>query len=145
MRRALVLKGPLYLIGSLLAVGLWLGASDLEGAGAGVFAGLLIAGGLLWILASLSFALIKEQPGATEGGGNALSVAIGQLRLLVDDMDLGGRDVGVAVLDSHPNIEVRIFNPFSRDTARLVQFITLSRLGSKCDMLDTIGHQVQPE
>jgi hypothetical protein len=70
---------------AVLAVGLWLAASGLEGAGLGVFAGLLIAGGVLWILATLSFALVKEQPGATEGGGNALSVALGQLRLLIDD------------------------------------------------------------
>lgn len=31
------------------------------------------------------FATIREQPGATEGGGNALSVALAQLHLLVDD------------------------------------------------------------
>jgi hypothetical protein len=70
---------------AVLAIGVWLSTSGLEGAGLGVFGGLLIAGGLLWLLATLSFGLIKEQPGATEGGGNALSVALGQLRLLVDD------------------------------------------------------------
>jgi putative cardiolipin synthase len=47
-----------------------------------------------------------------------------RVRLLVDDMDLSGRDLGVAVLDSHPNVEVRIFNPFSRKSGRLLQFIT---------------------
>ncbi len=47
-----------------------------------------------------------------------------RVRLLVDDMDMGGRDLGVAVLDSHPNVEVRIFNPFSRKTGRLSQFVT---------------------
>ena len=41
-----------------------------------------------------------------------------RVRLLVDDMDLAGRDLGAAVLDSHPNMEVRIFNPFSRQTNR---------------------------
>ena len=51
-----------------------------------------------------------------------------RVRLLVDDMDLGGRDLGAAVLDSHPNMEVRIFNPFSRKTGRISQFIT--RMGS---------------
>jgi putative cardiolipin synthase len=51
-----------------------------------------------------------------------------RVRLLVDDMDLGGRDLGAAVLDSHPNMEVRIFNPFSRKTGRLTQFVT--RMGS---------------
>ena len=51
-----------------------------------------------------------------------------RVRLLVDDMDLAGRDLGAAALDSHPNMEVRIFNPFSRKTARTLQFVT--RLGS---------------
>jgi putative cardiolipin synthase len=51
-----------------------------------------------------------------------------RVRLLVDDMDLGGRDLGAAALDSHPNMEVRIFNPFSRKTSRISQFVT--RMGS---------------
>lgn len=51
-----------------------------------------------------------------------------RVRLLVDDMDLSGRDLGLAVLDAHPNIEVRIFNPFSRNVGRPSQFIT--RFGS---------------
>jgi putative cardiolipin synthase len=51
-----------------------------------------------------------------------------RVRLLVDDMDLGGRDLGLAVLDAHPNIEVRLFNPFSRKAGRTSQFIT--RFGS---------------
>ena len=51
-----------------------------------------------------------------------------RVRLLVDDMDLAGRDKGAAMLDSHPNMEVRIFNPFSRKTGRATQFIT--RMGS---------------
>ncbi len=51
-----------------------------------------------------------------------------RVRLLVDDMDLEGRDVGVAALDTHPNVEVRIFNPFARNVSRLSQFVT--RFGS---------------
>ena len=51
-----------------------------------------------------------------------------RVRLLVDDMDLAGRDLGASALDSHPNIEVRIFNPFSRNVGRTSQFVT--RLGS---------------
>ena len=51
-----------------------------------------------------------------------------RVRLLVDDMDMGGRDLGAAALDAHPHIEVRIFNPFSRNVGRASQFIT--RLGS---------------
>ena len=51
-----------------------------------------------------------------------------RVRLLVDDIDLGGRDLGAAILDSHPNMEVRIFNPFSRRASRLRQIF--SRYGS---------------
>jgi putative cardiolipin synthase len=51
-----------------------------------------------------------------------------RVRLLVDDMDLDGRDLSMAILDAHPHIEVRIFNPFSRNVNRVTQFIT--RFGS---------------
>ena len=51
-----------------------------------------------------------------------------RVRLLVDDMDLSGRDLNAAALDSHPNVEVRIFNPFSRKTGRGSQYVT--RMGS---------------
>jgi len=47
-----------------------------------------------------------------------------RVRLLLDDMDLDGRDRGVIALDSHPNIEIRIFNPFDRSFSRLPQFVT---------------------
>ncbi len=70
---------------AILGVGLWMSFVDLQGAGLGVFAWLLIAGGLLWLLAALTFTAIREQPGATEGGGNALAVAVAQLQLLVED------------------------------------------------------------
>jgi putative cardiolipin synthase len=51
-----------------------------------------------------------------------------RVRLLVDDMDFAGRDLEVVAMDSHPNMEVRIFNPFSRSVSRASQFVT--RLGS---------------
>lgn len=70
---------------AVLIIGLWMSTTDIAGSSINIFAGLLIAGGLLWLLAALSFALIIEQPGATEGGGNALQVAIQHLRLLQDD------------------------------------------------------------
>ena len=47
-----------------------------------------------------------------------------RVRLLIDDIDLGGRDSGLAVVDAHPNIEVRIFNPFARNVGRASQYIT---------------------
>jgi putative cardiolipin synthase len=47
-----------------------------------------------------------------------------QVRILADDMDLNRRDAGVASLNAHPNVEIRIFNPFTRGRYRLTQFIT---------------------
>ncbi len=47
-----------------------------------------------------------------------------RVRILLDDIDEGHRDRRVAVLDLHPNIEVRIFNPFGRNVARVWQYVT---------------------
>ena len=49
---------------------------------------LMIAGGL-WLFASVLFLQVAEDPGATEGGGNAIGPALGQLHLLKDDPQLG--------------------------------------------------------
>ena len=40
-----------------------------------------------------------------------------RVRLLLDDMFTKGYDVGMAALHSHPNFEIRIFNPFRRGWA----------------------------
>ncbi len=48
----------------------------------------LALGGLLWILAALLFASVAEEPGATEGGGNPLAVALRQATLLRKDRQL---------------------------------------------------------
>jgi MFS family permease len=53
----------------------------------GLFVTFLVGASLLWLLALLSFAAIEESPGATEGGGNALLVALQSLSLLRDDRD----------------------------------------------------------
>ena len=48
-----------------------------------------------------------------------------RVRLLLDDMTLGDdKDIGAAALDAHDNIEVRIFQPFSRKSARWIQILT---------------------
>ena len=47
-----------------------------------------------------------------------------RVRLLVDDMFTGGFDAGMAGLDSHPNFEIRIFNPFARRSARFMDGVT---------------------
>lgn len=55
-----------------------------------------------------------------------------RVRLLLDDMTTKGYDAGLAALDSHPYIEIRIFNPFSRRAARWWDFVTdLSRVNHR--------------
>jgi hypothetical protein len=69
----------------VLALGAWLSTRDLESSGVSLYAGLFAAAGLLWLAAMFVFSTVREQPGATEGGGNALRVALDNLRLLRDD------------------------------------------------------------
>ena len=45
-----------------------------------------------------------------------------RVRLLIDDINLAGRDANVAAMDAHPNIEIRVFNPFANRDARLFDF-----------------------
>lgn len=40
---------------------------------------------MLWLVAAVVYAFIVEEPGETEGGGNAVVHALGKLRLLRDD------------------------------------------------------------
>jgi putative cardiolipin synthase len=47
-----------------------------------------------------------------------------RVRILLDDIDEGDRDLDVARFDAHPNIEVRIFNPFGRNVGRIWQYVT---------------------
>ena len=46
-----------------------------------------------------------------------------RVRVLVDDMTLHGRDAVIAALDAHPNIEIRIVNPFVHRGAGGLDFI----------------------
>ncbi len=46
------------------------------------------------------------------------------VRILLDDIDEGRRDMDIALFDAHPNIEVRIFNPFGRNVGRIWQYAT---------------------
>ena len=45
-----------------------------------------------------------------------------RVRILVDDINLAGRDAAVAAMDAHPNIEIRVFNPFANRDARVFDF-----------------------
>ncbi|MGU3412154.1 phospholipase D family protein [Enterobacteriaceae bacterium C34A] len=47
-----------------------------------------------------------------------------KVRLLLDDNNTSGLDNTLRVLDDHPNIEVRLFNPFSFRTLRMLGYLT---------------------
>jgi putative cardiolipin synthase len=47
-----------------------------------------------------------------------------RVRLLLDDNNTSGLDTTLAVLDSHPNIEVRLFNPFVMRKPRALGYLT---------------------
>jgi len=47
-----------------------------------------------------------------------------RVRILVDDVNLEDRDAAIAALDAHPNVEVRLFNPFAHRGSKLVGFLT---------------------
>jgi putative cardiolipin synthase len=46
-----------------------------------------------------------------------------RVRLLVDDMDTSGYDAMTSALDTHPNIEIRLFNPFWRQRGKALNAI----------------------
>lgn len=46
-----------------------------------------------------------------------------RVRLLMDDALTDSIDTGLLSLDDHPNIEVRVFNPFPRRRSRFISFI----------------------
>jgi putative cardiolipin synthase len=47
-----------------------------------------------------------------------------RVRILLDDLDLENRDKMLAALDAHPNIEIRIFNPFAHRANHLLDVFT---------------------
>jgi putative cardiolipin synthase len=47
-----------------------------------------------------------------------------RVRLLIDDMFTTGYDAAMAGLDTHPNFEIRVFNPFEHRQSRLIDGLT---------------------
>ncbi|HEX9181655.1 MAG TPA: phospholipase D family protein [Burkholderiales bacterium] len=47
-----------------------------------------------------------------------------RVRLLLDDNGVAGLDEALAALDAHPNIEVRLYNPFTIRSARVLNYAT---------------------
>ncbi|MFV1998068.1 MAG: phospholipase D family protein [Acidiferrobacterales bacterium] len=55
-----------------------------------------------------------------------------RVRLLLDDLDTAGKDLGLNLLNLHKNIEVRIYNPFANRGSRVFGFMTdLSRVNRR--------------
>ena len=46
-----------------------------------------------------------------------------RVRILIDDVNLMDRDAGIAALDAHPNVEIRLFNPFPHRGSHLFGFL----------------------
>ncbi|MEX2333917.1 MAG: MFS transporter, partial [Pseudohongiella sp.] len=80
------LSGWISAIAGLLAfaAGVWLSMAG-DGASTDFYAVLLAAGAGLWLLAIVSYARIREFPGATDGGANGFAEAFARLSLLRDD------------------------------------------------------------
>jgi len=54
-----------------------------------------------------------------------------RVRMLLDDLNLGDRDqLGVA-MDAHPNIEIRIFNPFAHRSTHLLDLPDMARVNHR--------------
>lgn len=55
-----------------------------------------------------------------------------RVRLLLDDNNTFGLDAVLAALDAHPNIEIRLFNPFAMRSPRWIGYLTdFSRLNRR--------------
>jgi hypothetical protein len=110
---------------AILGIGIWLGYANLEHAGTLIFAGLLFTGALLWLIATIVFALIKEQPGATEGGGNAVTVALQQMSLLKTDHQFRQFVIARALL-----LSIALSPPFYVLVAQASSGVSLAGLGA---------------
>ncbi|MCC7334261.1 MAG: hypothetical protein IT422_04170 [Pirellulaceae bacterium] len=69
----------------LLAIGYSIGWIPLT---VPVVAGMVVLGGVCWLLAAFVFGMIREEPGATAGGIDGLAAVIAQLGLLRSDAQL---------------------------------------------------------
>jgi putative cardiolipin synthase len=47
-----------------------------------------------------------------------------RVRILIDDIHTKGKDFDIAALDAHPNVEIRVFNPFTKRDARNLNVAT---------------------
>ena len=50
-----------------------------------------------------------------------------RVRILLDDLDTAGKDDTLRLIDAHPNVQVRLYNPFANRDMRAGDFITDTR------------------
>ena len=53
------------------------------------------------------------------------------MRLLLDDINTSGLDSTIAVLDAHPNLEVRLYNPLKQRGARVLNITDFARVNKR--------------
>lgn len=114
-----------------LAIGLYLGIRNF--AELPVLIAFLAGAAVLWVVAVLLFAQIVEAPGATEGGSNALAVALEGITLVVHDKPFRDFLIARALLLSVALVipfYVLLFQQRSGDTASLGLLIIASGLAS---------------
>ncbi|TDG15404.1 phospholipase D family protein [Seongchinamella unica] len=71
------------------------------------------------------FILKKDQAGALFAAGLLAAADRGvRVRLLVDDIFSPGVDAAFTLMATHPNIEVRLFNPLARQRLKYLGFLT---------------------
>lgn len=46
-----------------------------------------------------------------------------RVRLLLDDLDTAGKDATLRLINAHPNVEIRLFNPFANRERRVGDFV----------------------
>ncbi len=46
-----------------------------------------------------------------------------RVRILLDDLDVAGKDEMLHLIDAHPNIEIRLFNPFASRGVRIGEYL----------------------
>ncbi|WP_152206282.1 phospholipase D family protein [Marinobacter changyiensis] len=47
-----------------------------------------------------------------------------RVRILLDDLNTSGMDEALAIIDAHPRIEIRLFNPFANRSARIMDIVS---------------------
>ena len=117
----------------ILAFGLALSFGAVERSVSLIAGALFVAAGC-WLLAAAVFATLHEEPGATEGGGNAFETSVDQLRLLRTDRQLqrfiATRGLLIAVGLAPPYMLTLATARGGTDVSQLGPFIVASGLAS---------------